>query len=228
MLKSGAGLILSAALMFVSWPTSLGAQSTGAQQASLKVITDTARSICAEVSVELQDNKLELTGAAAAKLDGIVKKIVNLGVEGAAKYQTGSSKGVLRQDLAVAIKNGNDCRLSVFNVLVPRMLPSVIPPPPPQPSPSSVAEFMTPKGSFRKEGDRWVEYPPYGPEQYFIFREQARDADYVYLVDPSRQKLGSQNNAMLVRLPLHGGAAQWSYQNPIQWSDFTIVRPVSR
>ncbi|HEY6323066.1 MAG TPA: hypothetical protein VJA16_16075 [Thermoanaerobaculia bacterium] len=228
MLKSSAGLTLSAALMFVSWPTSLGAQNTGAQQAALKLITDTAKSLCADVSVELQDNKVELTGAAAAKLDGIVKKIVNLGVEGAAKYQTGSSKGVLRQDLAVAIKHSDDCRLSVFNALVPRMLPAAIHLPPPQPGPSPVAEFTTPKGSFRKEGDRWVEYPPYGPEQYFIFREQARDADYVYLVDPSRQKPGSQNNAMLVRLPLHGGAAQWSYQNPIQWSDFTIVHPVGK
>jgi hypothetical protein len=30
---------------------------------------------------------------------------------------------------------------------------------------------------------------------------------------------------MIVRLPIKGGSAQWSYQNPVQWVDFTIVTP---
>lgn len=90
------------------------------------------------------------------------------------------------------------------------------------------SEFEAPGGLFRNEGSQWVEYKytSYGTRQFATFREQARDAAYVYLVDPSRQKPDSGNNAMLVRLPLNGGAAQWSYQNPIQWTDFTIVRKV--
>jgi hypothetical protein len=95
---------------------------------------------------------------------------------------------------------------------------------PPQGSQTALEEFDTPNGAFKKEGDQWVEYPPYGPGQHSIFQEQTRDASYIYLVDPSRQKPGDSNNAMLVRLPLNGGTAQWSYQNPLQWTDFTIVR----
>jgi hypothetical protein len=93
---------------------------------------------------------------------------------------------------------------------------------------SDLEEFEAPGGLFRNEGSQWVEYKitSYGTTRFATFQEQARDADYVYLVDPSRQKPNSPNNAMLVRLPLSGGVAQWSYQNPIQWTDFTIVRSV--
>jgi hypothetical protein len=192
------------------------------QEAALRVIRATAADICTTVPTEGSDQGAELSGNAKAKLDGGIGKIVGLGVEGAVKYQQSEYKGVLRADLTKAIQTGNDCKLSVFNTLVSKMLPS----PPSSPAPAEVSEFKKPEGSFKKMGGSWVEYPPYAPGQYLTFQELSRDATFVYLVDPSRTKPGDSHNRMLVRLPLVGGPAEWSYENPIVWSQFTVVDPV--
>jgi hypothetical protein len=89
----------------------------------------------------------------------------------------------------------------------------------------SIKEFKTPAGSFRKEGDVWIEH---APGHYNTFKELRQDDDYIYLVDPSRVKSGDINAPMVVRLPLRGGHGQWSYTNPIKWVSFTIVEPVTK
>lgn len=213
-------------LTFLTWALGAGqlqAQDPIQQQAALKLIRETAADICATVPVEGVDQNIDLTGAAQAKLAGVVGKVVDLGIDGAAKYQSGTYKGVLRQELATAIKNGNDCRLSVFNALVPKLLSQAAT----KPNTSLINEFKKPSGRFQKQGEKWIEYPPYAPGNYFTFNELRRDDSFVYLVDLSRTKPGDRNNAMIVRLPIHGGMAQWSYQNPIVWSEFTIVQPVT-
>jgi transcriptional regulator with XRE-family HTH domain len=91
------------------------------------------------------------------------------------------------------------------------------------PSPASIREFKTAAGSFRKEGDVWTEYPPYAPGQHNTFKEQGQDNDYIYLVDQNRKKSGDINFPMMVRLPIRGGNAQWSFPNPTEWKDFTIA-----
>jgi hypothetical protein len=57
------------------------------------------------------------TGDAQAKLGGVVGKVADLGVSGAAKYENAKSLGVLQKDLVQAIQNGNNCKLEVFKVL---------------------------------------------------------------------------------------------------------------
>ena len=100
----------------------LHAQDVNQQQAALKLIHETANELCTTVPIEGGGQNVDLTGSAQAKLTGVISKVVDLGVDGAAKYQSDTYKGVLRQELAAAIKNGNDCRLSVFNTLVPKLL----------------------------------------------------------------------------------------------------------
>jgi hypothetical protein len=92
-------------------------------QAALRLIRETAVDICQSVPLATSKENVELTGDAKAKLGGAIGKIANLGVEGAAKYEVGQSQGILQQDLAAAIKNGNDCRLAVFNTLSTKLLP---------------------------------------------------------------------------------------------------------
>jgi hypothetical protein len=109
--------------------TSVGlfAATTWAQDrsetAALQLIRETAADICTTAPMEGADSRVELSGSAKAKLDGAISKVVNLGLEGAAKYQAENYKSVLQSDLARAIKDANDCKLAVFNTLVNRMLP---------------------------------------------------------------------------------------------------------
>ncbi|MGI4880852.1 MAG: hypothetical protein ACRYG4_25590 [Janthinobacterium lividum] len=204
--------------------TPLWAETLQQQAAALKVIRDTAADICQVAPIEQSSQNVDLSGNAKAKLSGAISKVVDIGISGAAKYNTGRSKGVLQKDLAAAIRDGNDCKRDVFNRLTPIMVPA--PSPPGGESHASTPTlFNKPTGYFKKQGSLWLEFPPYGPNQYFTFRDTGSDGNYVYLVDPTRTKPGDQNNAMIVRLPIRGGSAQWSYQNPVAWIDFTVITP---
>ena len=87
------------------------------QMKALTSILDAADRLCASPPIESHDQHVELTGDAKAKLDGIVAKVADLGISGAAKYQSDKSKGVLREKLAEALKNSNDCKLTVLVTL---------------------------------------------------------------------------------------------------------------
>ncbi|MFM0176508.1 hypothetical protein PQR33_45270 [Paraburkholderia sediminicola] len=201
---------------------------TAQQDAALKRIETTAADICQTVPIEQKNGQVALTANASAKLDGLIGKLVGVGAGVGASTVSNSSSGVLQSDLAKTIEKGNDCKVSVLKTLVPLMVPSFIQPAggsPPSGGFASVNEVITANGSFKKQGDRWIEYPPYAPGSYFMFTEVSRDPNQIILSDPSRQKPGDTNNPMLVRLPTHGGAVQWSYTNPVIWMDFTFARP---
>ncbi len=205
----------------------LTAQTLQQQTAALKVIRDTAADICQVAPIEQSNQTVDLSGNAKAKLSGAISKVVDIGISGAAKYNVGRSKGVLQKDLASAIKDGNDCKRDVFNRLAPIMVPSLAPGSAAQSRTSAPTLFNKPTGYFKKQGSLWLEYPPYAPNSYFTFQDKGSDGTYVYLVDPSRSKPGDPSNGMIMRLPIKGGSAQWSYQNPVSWIDFTVVTPGS-
>lgn len=106
--------------------TVLGISIVSAQSVSLPVLlelmTDTAAKICQAVPLEQANSGIELNGDAKAKLDGLLSKLVELGLTGAAKYNNSSSKGVLQKDLATAVSDGNKCRLDVFKTLQKALL----------------------------------------------------------------------------------------------------------
>jgi hypothetical protein len=52
----------------------------------------------------------------------MLKKIANLGIEGAAKYQTSDWQGVLQRDLAEQLNRSRNCKLEVFKDLKDRLL----------------------------------------------------------------------------------------------------------
>lgn len=80
-------------------------------------------------------------------------------------------------------------------------------------------------GRFVKEGAEWVEYPPYAPGKHFRFKELRADRKFIYLADETRYKDKDKNNVMLMRVPLTGGMMQWSFSNPLVWSDTYLVSP---
>ena len=103
------------------------------QQQALDMIAVFAEKLCKDIPLTGGGRSLELSGKAKAELSGIIKKIANLGVEGAAKYQTSEYRGLLQKDLAKAIKESTNCRLEVWKDLKDKLLGVAAPPPPPSP-----------------------------------------------------------------------------------------------
>jgi hypothetical protein len=120
------------------------------QTKALKAIGDAAERICNSVSTTGNSSNIELSGKAKAELAGVIKSVADLGIEGAGKYQTGEYSNVLQKDLAQAIKSNADCRQTVFNTLVDRMIPSrASPNAPPTPYSSKQSSTFSLRQAFR-------------------------------------------------------------------------------
>ena len=89
------------------------AQSVDKSVEALKVIGDFADRLCQTVPLDTRSENLQLSGNAKAELEGIIKKLANLGISGAAKYESSSSQNVLQKDLAEVLKESRDCRLEI-------------------------------------------------------------------------------------------------------------------
>ena len=76
-------------------------------------------------------------------------------------------------------------------------------------------------GYFEKTKDQWIEFDGIN---IYTFMELERDFSHVYLADPERGR--DPSRPFLVRLPKCGGAAEWTYPNPEQWTPFREVAPV--
>ena len=88
-----------------------------AQTQALAAILKAADQICGTPPLTASSDHLELSGNAKAALSGVLSKITDLGIGGAAKYSSGHSSGVLQEQLAGALEKGNDCKLSVLKTL---------------------------------------------------------------------------------------------------------------
>jgi len=110
-----------------------GATSLEAQQKqALDMIADFAGHFCNNIPLAGSGNQLELSGDAKAELNELIKKIVDLKIEGAAKYLSGEYQGVLQKDLVEALKNSVNCKLEIW-----KDLKKLVPQSEPEPSPPS-------------------------------------------------------------------------------------------
>jgi len=90
--------------------------------------------------------------------------------------------------------------------------------------PASDERYVHPTGRFERQADgTWHEYPEHGDKVIFRFEEFARDQEHIYLKDGSRRR--DPGRPFILRIPIVGGMAQWSYPNPFDWVDLTIVKP---
>jgi hypothetical protein len=94
------------------------------QQKALYLVLDAADHLCVTPPVIGTGQTVELKGEASVKVDNLLKRLVDVGAAGAGQFQSENYKGVLRQDLATAIKNGNDCKLSVLTTLQEKLIPA--------------------------------------------------------------------------------------------------------
>lgn len=108
--------------LILGWPLAGSCQPSGETQKALDMISDFADRLCKTVPIEGSDGRLELSGKAKAELNELLKKIANIGIEGAAKYQQGQYKGLLQKDLTGALEINTNCRLQVLKELKEKLL----------------------------------------------------------------------------------------------------------
>lgn len=103
----------------------------------MALIRDYAAFACESVKLQGSTSSLDISADAKAKLNGVVKKIADLGVEGATKYKSSEFEGLLQSDLAKALSDQSNCRLSVLKELKDKLLPNAPPTAPTAPAKSS-------------------------------------------------------------------------------------------
>lgn len=87
------------------------------QREALDMIADFADRFCKDIPLVGRGDSVELSGEAKAELSGIVRKLADLGLEGAGKYQNLEYQGLLQKDLIEGLKSSVDCRLKIWNDL---------------------------------------------------------------------------------------------------------------
>lgn len=102
------------------------ADEFASQREALQIIKDTAKTTCDEVGQSGSETQSSIAGKLGAQLPGLSKKLLDLGVAGAARLQTENYQGVVREQLAEAMKQSSECRLEVLKTLVGIVL---LPPP---------------------------------------------------------------------------------------------------
>ena len=96
-------------------------------QSALDAISRTVKDICSTAPLNNKENKVELNAEARATVAGLLKKLTDLGVSGAAKYSSSESEaGLLRTDIVAALKDQNTCRLEIFRTLEAKLLATPI------------------------------------------------------------------------------------------------------
>ncbi|MEI7995597.1 MAG: hypothetical protein WCH01_11920 [Methylococcaceae bacterium] len=94
------------------------------QKQALDIVADFADKFCKQVPLEGSTGNVELSGNAKAELNGLLKNLANLGIEGATKYQTSEYQGLLQKDLVEGLKSSTNCRLQVWDGLKNKLITS--------------------------------------------------------------------------------------------------------
>jgi hypothetical protein len=92
----------------------------------LQTIADHAERICGTVPLEGSSGNVELSGSAKMELDGLLKKMTAMGIQGTATYQGSQYQGLLQKDLLTAMRDKTNCKMSVNNVLMGKLLAAAV------------------------------------------------------------------------------------------------------
>jgi hypothetical protein len=110
--------------IFAASEASAQSQSIDVQAKALDLITKTADSVCNIVKQAGSSESLNVKGEVKAQLNGLIKKLADLGINGAADFNSDQYEGVIRTDLATAIQNNAQCKFNVFDKLQAKMIKS--------------------------------------------------------------------------------------------------------
>jgi hypothetical protein len=97
-------------------------QSLDVQTQALALITKTSDAVCGIVKTVGSYQDLKVKGDVKAQLSGLVKQLADLGISGAADYNTDQYEGFVRSDLAGAFQSAAECKFKVFDKLQEKMI----------------------------------------------------------------------------------------------------------
>lgn len=114
------GAVLCVSLLCAS--EALAADADSKTELLLKVISDTADRICGIVATSGEYQSAKVTGDVKAELEGLAKKLAQLGISGKGEFSIEKYQGPVRADLPLALKDQRECKLKVFDTLQSKLL----------------------------------------------------------------------------------------------------------
>ena len=112
-----------ATILALFLPIPATAQDLDYTAKAIDLILKTAASICNDVEARGSATNSEVSASAKATVSKLVKQLVDLNVEGAAKYQTSEYQGVLQKDLPSALRDSAACKQKIFDDLSDKLIP---------------------------------------------------------------------------------------------------------
>jgi len=70
--------------------------------------------VCGDFQQEGNSTRVAIKGDAQAKIDGLLKKLVGLGISGAGEFNSEQYVGVLQAEVGQQLNSVRECRLKVF------------------------------------------------------------------------------------------------------------------
>ncbi|MDZ5650423.1 hypothetical protein [Nitrospirillum sp. BR 11828] len=104
----------------IAYTSSSSAQSNN--QDALKLIRETANDICGTIPLNGTTTNINTKGNIKAEVNGLVKKLANLGIEGQADIKSSEYEGLSQGDIPTSIKDQRECKLTVFKILSDKFL----------------------------------------------------------------------------------------------------------
>ncbi len=90
---------------------------------ALRMITETAQKLCVSVAQSGSSTSVKVSGDVKAEVEGLVKKLANLGITGSGQVETSSWEGLLQNELNTALKDVRVCQLKIFDTLQEKLIP---------------------------------------------------------------------------------------------------------
>ena len=137
-------LIIAIIISIPIFSAAATADNLSKQKEALEIILDFADRLCNTPSTKGSSENIELSGSAKAELNNILKKMADLGIEGAVKYQQSEYVNVLQNDLAGLIRDSGLCKQRVWNDLQDKLLTPVAPDNRSEPERQSETEYSFP------------------------------------------------------------------------------------
>jgi hypothetical protein len=96
---------------------------------ALQEINDPADRLCGNVATSGRTNAASATPGVKAELNGLAKRLADLGVSASGSTSSSSYEGVIQQELPTALRDVRECKLKVFQTLQEKLLPDARSPP---------------------------------------------------------------------------------------------------
>lgn len=118
------GIVILIKLVAASSPA-YADMSDETRSRALTAITDTAEKICgSSIPTSGEQNSIQIKGTITAELNGLAKKLADLGISGAGDLSSTTYEGLLQKDLPAALNDARGCRMHIFDTLQEKFLPN--------------------------------------------------------------------------------------------------------